>query len=244
MLMADRVAVVTGGEKGIGRYIAQTFAREGARVAIAGIDTDRLPQTERELNDLDTEAIAIQADVREESQVQSMLERVHQRFGRIDVLVNNAAVVTHFMWGGPRWPAVQDMDKAFWDRVIDTALGGTFACTKHVIPYIAAQGGGHIVNLHGGGSTSVPGTAAYAVAKDAILTFTRFVAEEVRDKNIRVSIVSPGAAIATEDAPEEARARMPGPEFAANRFVLASCISMEMSGHLLNLEGDNLVIEC
>ena len=79
-------------------------------------------------------------------------------------------------------------------------------CSKHVIPYMERQGGGHIINLHGGGGLH---STAYMVSKDAIWTFTRYLAMEVKDANICVVVMSPGAAIATEDAPEEARQRMP-----------------------------------
>ncbi len=133
------------------------------------------------------------------------------------------------------------MDRAFWDRVIETNLGGAFLCTKHVLPYLEARRTGHIINLHGGGNR--PGACAYVVTKDALVAFTRMVAEEVRPAGVCVVILSPGAAIATEDAPEEARQRMPGPEFAGNRFLLAAEAPLALSGHLLRLRDGRLEIE-
>ena len=87
-----------------------------------------------------------------------------------------------------------------------------------------------------------PGALAYATAKDSLVTFTKFHAEEVRDSNICVVIISPGAAIATEDAPEEARNRMPGPDYAGPRFVLCAQAGMEMSGKLLDFQDGELVV--
>ena len=105
------------------------------------------------------------------------------------------------------------------------------------------RGGGHILNLHGGGSPNTVGTCSYAVTKDAIWTFTKHVAEEIRSMGIMMAILSPGGPIATEDAPEEARLRMYGPELVADRFVLAAQAGMEMSGHRLALEDGALVTD-
>ena len=239
-MLEGQVTVVTGGAKGIGRYIATTFADAGAKIAITDVDLERLEQTAGELRALGAETLAVPADVRDEDSVRALMERVDGEYGRIDVLVNNAGIVPHFAWGVPHWPAVRDMDLSFWDRVIRTNLYGTFLCTKHVIPYMERQGGGHIINLHGGGGLH---SCAYMVSKDAIWTFTRYVAMETKDANICVVVMSPGAAIATEDAPEEARQRMPGPEFAGNRFVLAATAPMELSGKLLTVEDGALALD-
>ena len=124
--------------------------------------------------------------------------------------------------------------------VLATNLGGTFLCTKHALRHMEQRRSGHIINLYGGGGG--PGAAAYVVSKEAIKVFTRFVAVEEQDKNIVVIAISPGGAIATEDAPEEARARMPGPESSGNRWVLASQVGMDVSGKLLDLKDDRIVV--
>ncbi len=240
-MLRGKVAIITGGARGIGRYIAQGFAGEGARVAIADVDAARLDQTAAELRATGREVLAVPTDVRDEDAVRGLMARVADHFGQIDVLVNNAAIVPHLNWGGPGWPLIRDMDRAFWDRVIETNLGGAFLCTKHVLPYLEARRTGHIINLHGGGNR--PGACAYVVTKDALVAFTRMVAEEVRPAGVCVVILSPGAAIATEDAPEEARQRMPGPEFAGNRFLLAAEAPLALSGHLLRLRDGRLEIE-
>ena len=152
------------------------------------------------------------------------------RFGRIDALINDAGIVPHFNWGIPRWPRARFMSKDFWDSVIQTNLGGTFLCTKYVVPFMEQRHSGNIVNLWGGGRAENHGAAAYVVSKDAIRTFTRFVAEEEREWNVCVVAFSPKQAIATEDAPEEARKRLPGPEILGNGFVLAAQAGMELTG--------------
>jgi NAD(P)-dependent dehydrogenase (short-subunit alcohol dehydrogenase family) len=240
-MLEGRVAIVTGGAKGIGRYIAHGLARDGAKLAIADVDEPRMAQTVDELGARGTQAIAVPADVRDEEQVRRLMDRVASHFGQIDVLVNDAGIVPHFQWGLPRWPRIRDMDQEFWHRILDTNLGGTYLCTKHVLPYMEARRSGHIVNLHGGGGGD--GACVYVVSKDAIRTFTKFVAEEERQHNVCVVVLSPGAAIATEDAPEEARQRMPGPEFAGERFVLAAQAPMELSGELLTVQDGRLVID-
>lgn len=234
-MLEDQVAVVTGSARGIGRYVVHTFADAGARLAVA--DIEPLDNVARELREKEAEVLAVPTDVRDEDQVRALMDQVMSRYGRIDVLVNNAAVVTHFQWGNiPRWPPVRDMEKSFFDKVIGTNLGGTFLCTKHVLPYMERQRSGHIINLYGGGGPTSPGSLAYVVSKEAIRTFTRYLAEEEREHNVCVLVTSPGATIATEQAPEEARQRMPGPDAVGNRFVLAAQAGMELSGKLVTLK--------
>lgn len=241
-MLREKVVVVTGSARGIGRYIAKTFAAEGGRLALADIDVERLHRTAGEIREMGAEVFYRNTDVRSEDEVRSLMAEVAARWGKIDVLVNNAAVVTHFQWGIPRWPRVRDMSRDFWTRVLQTNLGGTFLCTKHALSYMEQRRAGHIINVYGGGNPQSLGACAYSVSKDAIHTFTRFVAEEEREWNICVVILSPGAAIATEDAPEEARKKMPGPELVANRFVLAAEAPMEFSGRMLTLKDGRLEI--
>ena len=240
-MLKDASVVVTGGARGIGRYVAHTFAREGARVAIADMDPERMQRTLAELREQGGRPLAVATDVRDEIQVQALMDRVVGEFGRIDVVVNNAGIVPHFAWGVPRWPPIKDMELEFWSRVLDTNLRGTFLGTRHALRYMVPQGSGHVLNLHGGGRGT--GACPYVVSKDAIVVFSRMAAEEVREAGVFVAAVHPGAAIATEDAPEEARQRMPGPEIVANRFVLAAQAGLEMSGKLLTLRDGRLVGE-
>jgi 3-oxoacyl-[acyl-carrier protein] reductase len=167
-MLKGKVAVITGGAKGIGRYIACNFAGEGAKIAISDIDVERMKKTESELKATGAEVLAQKCDVRDEDQVRSLMKEVASRFGTIDLLVNNAGIVTHFGWGVPRWPLVRNMEKSFWDKVIETNLGGTFLCTKHALPYMEEQRSGHIINLYGGSPPKTVGSCVYSVSKDAI----------------------------------------------------------------------------
>jgi 3-oxoacyl-[acyl-carrier protein] reductase len=240
-MLQGKIVIVTGGAKGIGRYAAHTLAQAGGTVVVVDVDVERLHKTLGELRDLKFEAWALAADVRHEDEVRRMVHQVVDRFGQIDVLVNDAGIVPHFNWGIPRWPRVRFMSKDFWDSVIQTNLGGTFLCTKYVVPFMEARRSGNIVNLWGGGRAENHGAAAYVVSKDAIRTFTRFVAEEEREWNVCVVAFSPKQAIATEDAPEEARKRLPGPECLGNGFVLAAQAAMELTGKTVEHRDGNLV---
>jgi 3-oxoacyl-[acyl-carrier protein] reductase len=241
-MLQGKVAIVTGGAKGIGRYAAHTLAQAGATVVVVDVDIERLHKTLGELRDLKLEALALPCDVRQEDAVRRMVHEVVDRFGKIDVLANVAGIVPHFNWGIPRWPRVRFLNKDFWDSVIQTNLGGTFLCTKYVVPFMEASRSGNIINLWGGGRAENHGAAAYVVSKDAIRTFTRFVAEEEREWNLCVVAFSPKQAIATEDAPEEARKRLPGPESLGNGFVLAAQASMELTGKTVEHRDGNLVV--
>jgi NAD(P)-dependent dehydrogenase (short-subunit alcohol dehydrogenase family) len=239
-MVKDKVVIVTGGGKGLGRYIAGTFVEAEAKVVIAEIDAAALETAVEELKTRSEAVLGVQTDVRDEEQVSRLVAQVIERFGRVDVLVNNAAIVTHShvwpstAWTKP-WPLIRDMPLEFWHKVIETNITGTYLCSKHVIPHMENQGSGHIITFPGGGSAQKLGVLAYSLTKQAVTVFARFLAEEVRASNICVLAVSPGATIATEDAPEEVKASYPGPEVIGNRYVLAADAPMALSGHSVRL---------
>ena len=182
-MLQNKVVVITGSGQGIGKHAAKTFAQAKAKVVIADFNAELAKQTAAEIGQT-TETMAVAADVRNEDSVKSMVDQVMNRFGQIDVMMNNAAIVPHFAWNIPRWPLIADMPVEFWDRVVHTNLYGTFFGTKHVIPHMVKRKSGHIINLYGGGGVKPGGAWTYMVTKDGIRTFTRYVAEEVRDANI------------------------------------------------------------
>jgi NAD(P)-dependent dehydrogenase (short-subunit alcohol dehydrogenase family) len=241
-MLQDKVVIVTGGAQGIGRHAAKTLAEQKAKIVIADFNEEGARKTAQELGPL-SETLAVEVDVRNEGHVRKLVDQVINRFGRIDVLINNAAIVPHFAWGIPRWSRISDMDKEFWDRVIQTNLSGTFLCTKHVLPHMEARRSGHIINMYGGGGIKPAGACAYMTTKDAIRTFTRYVAEEVRESNVCVVIFSPRVPIVTESAPEEAFKRLPGPEILGQGFVLAAELPMERSGEIFSYKDGQLVNE-
>ena len=241
-MLKGKVVVITGSGQGIGKHAARTFAQEKAKVVIADFNLDLAKKTAAEIG-ASTESIAIDTDVRSEDSVKKMIDEVIHRCGQIDIMMNNAAIVPHFAWNIPRWPLIADMPVDFWNRVIHTNLYGTFFGTKHVIPHMAKRKSGHIINLYGGGGVRPGGAATYMVTKDAIRTFTRYVAEEVRDDNICVVTFSPRVPIATETAPEEALRRLPGPEILGQGFVLCAQLPMAQSGKCFAYENGKLVDE-
>ena len=241
-MLKGKVVVITGSGQGIGKHAARTFAQEKAKVVIADFNLDLAKKTAAEI-DASTESIAIDTDVRSEDSVKKMIDEVIHRCGQIDIMMNNAAIVPHFAWNIPRWPLIVDMPVDFWNRVIHTNLYGTFFGTKHVIPHMAKRKSGHIINLYGGGGVRPGGAATYMVTKDGIRTFTRYVAEEVRDDNICVVTFSPRVPIATETAPEEALKRLPGPEILGQGFVLCAQLPMAQSGKCFAYENGKLVDE-
>jgi NAD(P)-dependent dehydrogenase (short-subunit alcohol dehydrogenase family) len=242
IVFQGKVVVITGSGQGIGKHAAKTFAQEKATLVIADFNAELAKKTAAEIGEI-TESIAIHADVRNEGSVKTMVDQVINRFGQVDVLINNAAIVPHFAWNIPRWPLIADMPVEFWDRVVHTNLYGTFFGTKHVIPHMAKQKSGHIINLYGGGGLKPGGAGTYMVTKDGIRTFTRYVAEEVRDANICVVTFSPRVPIATETAPEEALKRLPGPDILGRGFVLCAELPMDQSGKCFAHENGRLVLE-
>ncbi len=260
MTLQDKVVIVTGGALGIGRYVARRFAAEGARVAIA--DIAPMDTVVSEIKELTAEILPVKTDLRVESEVRALVEQVHARWGRIDVLLNNAAVAPHFPGGGrPAWPRVRDMDEGFFDRVVDTNLKGTFFCTKHVLPYMEAQREGHIISVGQGtvgarGSAGRIGYCLYHTTKVALRAFTRGVSEEEREFNICVVSMSPGSSgdgerrerdrrgggIWTEDTPVENRSFMLPVESVGNRYLLAAEAPMDFTGNQLILKDGALAI--
>ncbi len=248
MALDGKVVIVTGGAKGIGRHIARTFGRAGANVAVA--DIAPFENVVADFERLGAELLAIPTDVRDEAQVRSLMARVWMRYGRIDVLVNNASIVTHFQWGLPRWNRIRYMEKSFFANVMETNLGGTFLCTKHALPYMEDQRSGHIIILGQGAvgrhaRADSPGACVYHVSKVAMRAFAKEVAAEEREYGICVISMGPGVGgggIATEEAPEWARQRLPGVDAVGDRYLLAAEAPMELSGEQVVVKDGVLTI--
>ena len=184
--MRGKVAIVTGAGSGMGSATAQLFAREGARVVIADIDTTAAAATCETIRATGGEAIFVKADVARESEVATLVETAEQTYGALHTLFNNAGIEQ------PLTPTDQLSEELF-DRVIGVNLKGTFFGCKHAIPALLRAGGGTIVNNSSVSAfANVGGNASYASSKGAVMSLTRVLAIEYADRNIRVNAICPG----------------------------------------------------
>jgi NAD(P)-dependent dehydrogenase (short-subunit alcohol dehydrogenase family) len=190
MRLKDKVAIVTGGGHGIGRAITAAFAAEGAAVMVAGRDITRLEQTVRELGAAGGRVKAVRADVAREADAKMLADATAAAFGRIDILVNNAAVT------GPVAP-VSEMDFPGWNETLAINLTGTMLCAREALRYMIPRKSGVIINMssEGGrgcdGRAGYPNRAAYCSSKIAIIGLTETMAVEVGQHAIRVNAISP-----------------------------------------------------
>ena len=187
MKLEGQVAVITGAGRGIGRAIALAYAREGAQLALAARSESELEQTVASVSELGAEAIAVPTDITSQGHTERLAQAVVERFGRIDVLVNNAGI------SGPIGP-LQDNDIAEWVDTINVNLTGTFLVCRAVIPVMLEQGGGRIINLSGAGVANAwSNMSAYCSSKVAVVRLTEVLAQELEGKGIFVNALGPGS---------------------------------------------------
>ncbi len=184
MQLQNKVAIVTGGSKGIGAGIAQVFARRGAKVVVVARNKKTSQQTVEEILDRGGDAIFVPCDISSEADVQAMVQATLDAYGKIDILVNNAGVGVY--------KAVTEATSEDWDRCLNIDLKGVFLCCKYVIPHMQAIGKGAIVNISSVHShATANGTGPYAAAKGGTTALTRSMAIDYAPE-IRVNTISPG----------------------------------------------------
>jgi len=198
--LKDKVAIVTGGAQGIGRSFCLGMANEGAKLVISDIDLEAARATTSEIEAKGTEAIALRTDVSRPEDTQEMARKTVEHFGRIDILVNNAAV-----FGRVKISVVPfyELDLDEWDRVMAVNLKGPFLCSRVVFPYMKAQGGGKIINISS--ATFFKGTAIfthYVASKGGVIGLTRSLASAMGEYNINVNCIAPGRTL-TEDPSDQ-----------------------------------------
>jgi NAD(P)-dependent dehydrogenase (short-subunit alcohol dehydrogenase family) len=180
-----KVVLITGGGRGIGKGIARGMAKEGASIAISGRSKETLDATEKELAASGAQVLALPADVTDEAGVDNLFKAVIDRFGRLDVLVNNAGAFD----GGP----LDELSLDAWNRVIATNLTGPFLCTRAAFRIMKPQGGGRIINVASISSQRVrPRSGPYSASKHGVWGLTQVTALEGRDFNIAASCLNPG----------------------------------------------------
>ena len=244
MKLQDRVAIVTGAGSGIGRAIAVLFAEEGAKVAAVDYVGDSAEETAKMIVDAGGESLAVTADVSNPKDVDRMVSSTVDKFGKLDILCNNAGVFDGFT------PAL-DTDDELWDRVLAINLKGAFMCSRRAIPEMLKQGKGAIVNTASiAGLVANGGGVAYTASKHGIVGITRALAAEFTPQGIRVNAFCPGGiqTSMTEDlfkdpAMDAAMAATPigrvgqPEEMARGALFLASDDSSFSTGSLLVVDG-------
>ncbi len=239
--LREQVAIVTGASRGIGRAVAIALATEGAKVAVNyARSSEAAQQVVKEITEAGGEAIAIGADVSKTEEVDSLVKQTLEKFGRVDLLVNNAGIT--------RDTLLLRMKPEDWQAVIDLNLTGVFLCTKAVSKLMLKQRSGRIINIASvAGQMGNPGQANYSAAKAGVIGFTKTAAKELASRGVTVNAVAPGfiATDMTSDLDSEAilkfipLGRYGQPEEVAGmvRFLAADPAAAYITGQVFNVDG-------
>ncbi len=185
-MLKDKIVIVTGGTRGIGRAIVETFAQEGAHVLFTYLNNDVLAkEIESNLKKANSKAQGFKIDVKDYSQVDQWKENILDEYGKVDILINNAGIIKD--------KALAMMSKDEWDEVIETNLNGLFHVTKSFIVTFLKQRQGNIINISSlSGIIGIPSQTNYSASKGAMISFSKSLAKEVASYNVRVNVVAPG----------------------------------------------------
>lgn len=227
MKLQDKVAVITGGGRGIGKAIALAYAREGAKLAVCARTASEVEETAKEIRLIKAEAEGWVCDVSVEESVKELIKNVVEKFGRIDILVNNAGVMT-------RPVPTTELEVKKWDYTMAVNLRGPFLMCQAVLPIMIKQKSGSIINVSSMiGRGAYPNFIAYATSKWGLEGFTQTLAAEVRSSHIRVNSVEPGV-VATKLTGYSGSK----PEYVTEVFVyLASDEAKHVTGKMLSSSG-------
>ena len=259
MKLQNRIALITGGGRGIGRAIALEFAREGAQVAVAARTLEQVEQVAREIADqFQTVALPLVCDVSDVASVVRLFKDVNESFGRApDILVNNAGIAETA-------PLIKTDDQ-LWDRLLAINLSGTFYCTRAALPPMMERGWGRIINIASiAGKTGAPYIAAYSASKHGVLGLTRSAALEYAAKGITANAICPGyvdtemttrgieniirkTKLTAEQAMDSLKKMSPqnrlvtAEEVAAVALLLASEEGQGINGQAINVDGGSVL---
>jgi 3-oxoacyl-[acyl-carrier protein] reductase len=240
--LRDKVAVVTGASQGIGRDTAHALAEAGAKVAVAARNEEKLAELVQEISAKGGEAFAVKMDVADIDQIKSGFKSILEKFGKIDILVNNAAIT--------RDGLAMRMKPDDWDAVIRTNLTGAHICIQQVLPQMMKARAGRIINISSVVAESGnAGQANYVASKAGLIGLTKAIAIEIASRNITVNAVAPGfvespmTAVLPDKVKEELKVRIPlgrmgtGKDVAASIVFLASDEAAYITGHVLDVNG-------
>jgi 3-oxoacyl-[acyl-carrier protein] reductase len=240
--LRDKVAVVTGASQGIGRDTAHALAEAGAKVAVAARNEEKLAELVQEISAKGGEAFAVKMDVAEIDQIKSGFKSILEKFGKIDILVNNAAIT--------RDGLAMRMKPDDWDAVLRTNLTGAHLCIQQVLPTMMKARAGRIINISSVVAESGnAGQANYVASKAGLIGLTKAIAIEIASRNITVNAVAPGfvespmTAVLPDKVKEELKVRIPlgrmgtGKDVAASIVFLASDEAAYITGHVLDVNG-------
>ena len=248
--LQDKVAIITGASRGIGRAVALEFAREGAHVVVVGTsDPAAAQEVADEVKALGREALAVMTDVSQRSEVDALVQATLDKFGKIDILVNNAGIIHPV--------PLLEMPEEQWDRTIAVHLKGTFNGTQVVARHMKEQGGGKIINVSAPAAirASSSGVTDYASAKGGIVAFTKNAARELAPYQINVNCISPAVYTRMTESLmgvdnstlDQRHARVPlgrfaQPEECAASFVFFACKDADyITGQILAVDGGTTV---
>jgi len=242
MQLKDKVAIITGGARGIGKEIATVFAKEGCNLALCDVNAEALDQAQAEMEKLGRVVLTGVVDVTKFDQVDSFVQKSLDKFGKIDILVNNAGIT--------RDTLLVRMSEADWDLVLAVNLKGAFNCTKSVAKVMMKQRDGRIVNMASIiGVMGNAGQANYAASKGGLIALTKTVAKELASRNVRANAIAPGfiqtdmTAKLSEEVKAEMMKHIPlgklgNPQDVANlALFLASDASSYITGQVVQIDG-------
>lgn len=225
MILKDKVAVVTGGGRGLGKAIAVAFAKEGARLVLVSRTIEELNLAAKETGLAERDVLKVSCDISKEKDVERLVLAALAKFGAIDILVNNAGVI------GPIGP-VNKINAKDWIGTINTNLIGTFLCTQAILPELIKNKRGKIINIAGSGEGPLANFSAYASSKSALLRFTEVLAEEVKGDNIDVNAAAPGG-IKTQMTAEIFKRAKGSERERAEKVLSSGGVSLEVCSELV-----------
>jgi len=247
MRLKDKVALITGGARGIGRSIALAFAQEGADIVVADVNMEEAKKTALDIEQLGRRSLALEMDVTDYTKVEGVVNKILDKFTKVDILVNNAGITKDNL--------LLRMSQAEWDAVLNVNLKGTFNCIKAVSRPMIKQRSGKIINIASViGIIGNPGQANYSASKAGIIALTKTAAKELASRNINVNAIAPGfiqtemTARLSEELKQKMKEAIPLNKFGSPEDVAAACVflasedSRYITGQTIVVDGGMVMV--